>query len=270
MNTLERITVPTIRFSKVKNGHEPLTMITAYDYPGAKMVDKSGADMILVGDSLAMVVLGQPDTMCVTIEIMEHHTRAVAAAKSRALIVADMPWMTYHTSKTDAIKNAAKLIRAGASAVKLEGGAKRRKVITAISDAEIPIVGHLGLTPQSIKELGVYKVQAKSKELGDKLIQDALILQDLGVFALVLEAIPESVASAVTDELNIPTIGIGAGSSCDGQVLVFHDLLGFDIANKAKFVKTYANLEDVGSQALSQFVKDVRTGEFPSKEHTYH
>lgn len=266
----ERVTVPFVRNSKVRNGAEPLSMITAYDYPAARMVDRAGADMILVGDSLAMVVLGHADTLSVTIADMEHHTKAVAAAKPLSLIVTDMPWMSYHTTKADAVKSAARLIRAGAMAVKLEGGAKRAKVIRAICDAEIPVIGHLGLTPQSVNGMGGFKVQAKTAESAQRLVEDALAIQNAGAFAIVLEAIPDVLAKIVTAKLDIPTIGIGAGIDCDGQVLVFHDLLGFGEGKRPKFVKSYGALGALGVEALSSFVKDVRTLRFPGPEQTYH
>ena len=266
----ERVTVPFVRSSKVRNGAEPLSMITAYDFPAARMVDRAGADMILVGDSLAMVVLGHADTLSVTIADMEHHTRAVAAARPLSLIVTDMPWMSYHTTKSEAVKSAARLIRAGAAAVKIEGGAKRAKVIRAICDAEIPVVGHLGLTPQSVNEFGGFKVQAKSVEEARRLIDDAMVVQEAGAFAIVLEAIPDILAKLVTAKLEIPTIGIGAGIDCDGQVLVFHDVLGLGEAKRPKFVKSYAELATLGVEALSLFVKEVRTSRFPAPENTYH
>ena len=266
----ERVTVPFIRSSKVATGAEPLSMITAYDFPGARMVDRAGADMILVGDSLAMVVLGHADTLSVTVDEMAHHTRAVAAAQSLALVITDMPWMSYHTTKKDAVLAASKLIRAGAKAVKIEGGAKRCKVIRAICDAEIPVVGHLGLTPQSINGLGGFKVQGKDVASAQRLLDDALAVQEAGAFAVVLEAIPDTLARLVTERLEIPTIGIGAGVDCDGQVLVFHDLLGFRDSHRPKFVRSYGDFEASGVEALSQFVKDVRTKRFPSPSETYH
>ncbi len=266
----ERVTVPFVRSSKVRNGSEPLTMVTAYDFPGARMVDRAGADMILVGDSLAMVVLGHPDTLSVTVDDMAHHTKAVAAAKPMALVVADMPWMSYHTGKRDAVRAAAKLIRAGAEAVKIEGGAKRAKAIRAIVDSEIPVVGHLGLTPQSVNTMGGFKVQGKTAEAARALVDDALVVQEAGAFTVVLEGIPDALARVITDKLDIPTIGIGAGAGCDGQVLVFHDVLGITEGRRPKFVKTYAEVETIGVEALSRFVKDVRTGHFPLDEHSYH
>ncbi|CAG4934372.1 MULTISPECIES: 3-methyl-2-oxobutanoate hydroxymethyltransferase [Acidithrix] len=266
----ERVTVPSIRNSKVRLGHEPISMITAYDFPGARMVDQAGADMILVGDSLAMVVLGHKDTLSVTIDDMVHHTKAVAAADPLALIVTDMPWMSYHTGTKDAVVGASKLIRAGASAVKIEGGAIRAKVIKAIVEAEIPVVGHLGLTPQSVNKFGGFRVQAKSNEQAQALLEDAKTVEAAGAFCLVLEAIPDVVAKAVTNTLSIPTIGIGAGAQCDGQVLVFHDILGYGSKKPPKFVKRYANLEELGIEGLARYVKDVRTGHFPDDTQTYH
>jgi 3-methyl-2-oxobutanoate hydroxymethyltransferase len=266
----KKMTVPAVSARKTRNGSDPLVMVTAYDAPGARMVSEAGADMILVGDSLAMVVLGYEDTLQVTIDDMAHHTAAVARAKPDSLIVGDMPWMSYHTSKADTVANAAKLIRAGAQCVKLEGGAKRVPMVEALVDAEIPVMGHLGLTPQSMHAMGGFKVQAKQSEAALNLVADAKALQHAGCFAIVLEGVPDTVAAMVTVSLDIPTIGIGAGAATDGQVLVYHDLLGFEDRMAPKFVRRYADLGSDAVAALSSFVADVRGGEFPSEAETYH
>ncbi len=264
------MSVPAIRARKVRNGSEPLVMVTAYDAPSARIVSEGGADMILVGDSLAMVVLGYEDTLQVTIGDMAHHTAAVARAKPNSLIVGDLPWMSYHVSPAETVQNAAALIRAGAQCVKLEGGAKRVDMIEAIVDAEIPVMGHLGLTPQSMHAMGGFKVQAKSSADALRLVEEAKALEHAGCFAVVLEGIPDVVAQMVTDTLSIPTIGIGAGAGCDGQVLVFHDLLGFEDRKPAKFVRRYADLKAQAVSSVASFVTDVRGGQFPSEAETYH
>lgn len=264
------VTVPALRSHKVSTGKAPLVMVTAYDAPGARIVDDAGADIILVGDSLAMVVLGYDDTLQVTIDDMAHATAAVARAKPRALVVGDLPWLSYHLSREDTVRNAAQLVRAGAAAVKLEGGAKRVPVITALLDAEIPVMGHLGLTPQSIHALGGFKVQGKEASAVAALLDEAHALVDAGVFALVLECVPKEVARILTASLPIPTIGIGAGSDCDGQVLVFHDALGLLDRKAPKFVRRYASIREDAVAALSAFASDVRSGAFPSDAESYH
>ena len=211
-----------------KGGGAPLVMVTAYDAPSARAVDDAGVDMILVGDSVAMVVLGYDDTLHVTIDDMAHHTAAVARTKPRALVVADLPWMSYHLSRDDTVRNAAQLVRAGAGAVKLEGGRKRLDAVHAILDAEIPVMGHLGLTPQSVNAFGGFRVQGKTLDAARVIVDDAVALAEAGCFALVLECVPDAVARMVTDSVPVPTIGIGAGRHCDGQVLVYHDILGFE------------------------------------------
>jgi 3-methyl-2-oxobutanoate hydroxymethyltransferase len=263
-------TVPSVSTRKVRTGSEPLVMVTAYDAPGARVADAAGVDMILVGDSLAMVVLGYEDTLQVTIEDMAHHTAAVARAKPSALIVGDMPWMSYHVSTEETVRNAAKLVRAGAECVKLEGGSKRVPMIEALVDAEIPVMGHLGLTPQSMHAMGGFRVQAKQSEAALALVADAKALQHAGCFAIVLEGVPEEVARMVTDAVDIPTIGIGAGLHCDGQVLVYHDLLGFEDRIAPKFVRRYAELQKEAIAAVEHFCADVRGGEFPGPEESYH
>ena len=265
-----RITVPAVRATKAARGDDPLVMVTAYDAPSARVASAAGVDMILVGDSLAMVVLGYSDTLSVTIEDMAHHVAAVRRAEPHALIVGDMPWMSYHTSSEDAVRNAATLIRAGAHCVKLEGGAKRVNVVEAIVNAEIPVMGHIGLTPQSMNAMGGFKVQGKEVSAALALVQDAKALQHAGCFALVIEGVPDGVGRMVTEAIDIPTIGIGAGSACDGQVLVMHDLLGIEDRHVPKFVRRYANIGEASVNAVSQYVADVRTGAFPSPEESYH
>jgi 3-methyl-2-oxobutanoate hydroxymethyltransferase len=265
-----RMTAPAVRSRKVANGADPLVMVTAYDAPGARLVDEGGADLILVGDSLAMVVLGYEDTLQVTVEDMAHHTAAVARTKPSALVVADLPWMSYHVSAEDTVANAARLIRAGASAVKLEGGAKRAPMVRAIVDAEIPVMGHIGLTPQSLHAMGGFKVQGKDVDAALALVEDAKALVAAGVFAIVLEGVPDAVARMVTDAVPVPTIGIGAGRHCDGQVLVFHDVLGLEDRITPKFVRKYAALKADGVQAIAAFAADVRTGAFPDDSESYH
>jgi 3-methyl-2-oxobutanoate hydroxymethyltransferase len=264
------ITAPAVRTRKVAHGSEPLVMLTAYDAPSARMVDAAGADMILVGDSVAMVVLGYDDTLQVTVEDMAHHVAAVARAKPSALIVGDLPWMSYHVSVEETVRNAATLIRAGAQAVKLEGGRKRLPMIEAILDAEIPVMGHIGLTPQSVHTMGGFRVQGRDAGAALALVDAAKALAHAGCFSLVLEGIPDAVARMVTDAVDVPTIGIGAGPHCDGQVLVFHDVLGIEDRIAPKFVRRYADLRTAGVDALERFVGDVRTGAFPGAAESYH
>jgi 3-methyl-2-oxobutanoate hydroxymethyltransferase len=264
-----RVTVPAVRSRKVTAGAAPLVMVTAYDAPTARLADAADVDLLLVGDSLAMVVLGYDDTLSVTVDDMVHHTAAVGRTAPRALVVADLPWMSYHVSVEDTVRNAARLIRAGATAVKLEGGTKRLPMVRALVDAEIPVMGHLGLTPQSVHALGGFKVQGRRPEAADALVEDALPLVDAGVFALVLEAVPAAVARRVTEAVPVPTIGIGAGPACDGQVLVLHDLLGLEDRVLPRFVRRYASLRADGTEAVAAFAADVRSGAFPGPEETY-
>ncbi len=264
------LTVPGVRARKVRTGSEPLVMVTAYDAPGARMASEAGVDLILVGDSVAMVVLGYDDTLQVTVDDLAHHTGAVARAKPDCVIVADLPWMSYHVSVEDTVRNAATLIRAGAVSVKLEGGRKRLPMVHALVDAEIPVMGHLGLTPQSMHAMGGFKVQGKTHEAALELIDDARALADAGCFAIVLEGVPDEVAAMVTDAVDVPTIGIGAGPVCDGQVLVFHDVLGIEDRILPKFVRRYASLKADGVEALGAYAADVRTGRFPSADESYH
>ena len=256
-----------------------LAMITAYDAPSARVAHRAGADIILVGDSLAMVVLGYDDTLAVTVDDIAHHTAAVARGlaqseaagcqHARPLVVGDLPWMSYHVSTDETVRNAAALIRAGAGSVKLEGGVKRLPMIRAILDAEIPVMGHLGLTPQSINAFGGFKVQGKAADEASALIADALALQAAGCFAIVVEAVPDALAAEVSAVLTIPTIGIGAGPACDGQVLVWHDLLGLEDRLSPKFVRRYAELGRSAETAVAAYVDDVRSGSFPSVAESY-
>jgi len=264
------MTAPAIRNRKVRDGAEPLVMVTAYDAPGARIVDDAGVDLILVGDSVAMVVLGYDDTLQVTVDDVAHHVGAVARAKPAAFVVADLPWLSYHVSAEDTVRNAAVLIRSGAQAVKLEGGRKRLPMIEALVRAEIPVMGHLGLTPQSLHAMGGYKVQARTSQAALGLIAAAKALAHAGCFAIVLEGVPQEVATVVTDAIDVATIGIGAGAGCDGQVLVFHDLLGLEDRTPAKFVRRYASLKDDAVAAVSAFADDVRTGRFPGPAESYH
>ena len=269
-SAMSRVTAPAVRARKVRNGSDPLVMVTAYDAPGARMADEAGVDLILVGDSLAMVVLGYDDTLQVTVSDMAHHVGAVARAKPRPLIVGDLPWMSYHVSVEDTVRNAATLIKAGAQAVKLEGGVKRVPMVEAIIDAEVPVMGHIGLTPQSVNAMGGYKVQGREQSAAMALIDDAQALEAAGCFSIVMEGVPDEVARMVTDAVSVPTIGIGAGPHCDGQVLVYHDVLGIEDRITPKFVRRYADLKADAVGALSAFAADVRTGRFPAHEESYH
>jgi len=245
-------------------------MVTAYDAPGSRIADAAGVDMILVGDTLAMVVLGYDDTLQVTIDDMAHHTAAVARAQPSALVIGDLPWMSYHVDRAETVRNAAALVRAGAGAVKLEGGRKRLPMVEAIVDAEIPVMGHIGLTPQSVLAMGGFKVQGRTSEAATQLVAAAKALAHAGAFAIVLEGIPDEVARMVTDAVDVPTIGIGAGPHCDGQVLVFHDVLGIEERIRPKFVRRYARLGADATEALSRFADDVRSGAFPGPDESYH
>jgi 3-methyl-2-oxobutanoate hydroxymethyltransferase len=266
----KRMTAPSVVARK--GGEAPLVMVTAYDAPSARTVDAAGVDLILVGDSVAMVVLGYDDTLQVTTDDMAHHVGAVARTKPRALVVADLPWLSYHVNTAETVHNAARLVRAGAGAVKLEGGRKRLDSVHAILDAEIPVMGHIGLTPQSIHALGGFKVQGKELDAAKQLADDACALADAGCFAIVLECVPDAVARVITESVSIPTIGIGAGRHCDGQVLVWHDLLGFAGPDHRapKFVRSYAALEVVATEAIERFCADVRGGTYPASAETYH
>jgi 3-methyl-2-oxobutanoate hydroxymethyltransferase len=266
----KRVTAPAVRARKVRTGSEPLVMVTAYDAPGARMADEAGVDIILVGDSLAMVVLGYDDTLQVTIDDMAHHVAAVARPQPRPLIVGDLPWLSYHLSVEDTVRNAATLVRAGAQAVKLEGGRKRVPMVDAIVEAEIPVMGHIGLTPQSVHAMGGFKVQGKERGAAMALVDEARALEAAGCFSIVLEGVPSEVARMVTDSVDVPTIGIGAGPGCDGQVLVYHDLLGIEDRIMPKFVRRYASLKADSVAAIAAYAADVRSGRFPADAESYH
>ncbi len=253
-----------------KSSGRPIVMVTAYDAPTARIASDAEVDIILVGDSVANTVLGYDDTLQVTVDDMVHHVGAVARSRPEPMIVADLPWLSYHTGAADAVRNAARLVRAGAGAVKLEGGRKRVAVIEALVDTEIPVMGHLGLTPQSVHAMGGYRVQAKELEAARTLVDDAMALARAGCFAIVLEGVPASVARRVTESVPVPTIGIGAGPWCDGQVLVFHDLLGLEDRVLPKFVRRYASLKADATKALAAWTADVRNGEFPTDAESYH
>jgi 3-methyl-2-oxobutanoate hydroxymethyltransferase len=263
------ITVPRIRASKRRDGSDPLVMVTAYDAPGARIADAAGVDLILVGDSVGNNVLGYRDSLQVTIGDMVHHTAAVARAEPAPLVVGDLPWLSYHLDTADTIRNAAALIRAGAGAVKLEGGRIRVPMVEALVATEIPVMGHLGLTPQSVHAMGGYKVQGKGDVAAEALAADAKALAAAGCFAIVLEGIPESLGASLTELLDVPTIGIGAGPACDGQVLVLHDLLGLN-AVTPRFVRRYADLARAATEAVAAYAADVRSGAFPSDAESYH
>jgi len=262
------VTAPGVRARK--GSDPPLVMVTAYDAPGARIAEEAGVDIILVGDSVAMVVLGYDDTLQVTVADMAHHVGAVARGQQRALIVGDLPWMSYHVSVEETVRNAATLVRAGAQAVKLEGGRKRLPMVRGIVDAEIPVMGHIGLTPQSVHAMGGFKVQGRQVDAARALVDDAVALADEGCFAIVLEGVPDEVARLVTGAVPVPTIGIGAGRGCDGQVLVFHDLLGLEDRVLPKFVRRYASLKADAVDAIAAFAADVRAGRFPDAGESYH
>ncbi len=258
-----------ITFKNAKN-KEKLSMLTAYDYSTAKLIDESGVNAILVGDSLGMVMLGYKDTLSVTMEDMLHHTKAVARGAENALIVADMPFMSYQTSVYDAVVNAGRLIKEGhAHAVKAEGGAEIEEQVKAIVNAQIPVMGHIGLTPQSINAFGGFKVQGKTEAAARRLIENALLLEKAGAFAVVLECVPAKLAKIITEKLTIPTIGIGAGADCDGQVLVYQDMISMFGGFTPKFAKQFADVGSMMKKAFSQYSEEVKNGSFPSEEHTF-
>lgn len=259
-----------VTFQEYKNQGKKISMLTAYDYSTAKLMDEAGINAILVGDSLGNVVLGYEDTISVTMEDMIHHSSAVARGAKNAMVVTDLPFMSYQTSVYDAVVNAGRLMKEGrANAVKLEGGAEVCPQITAISNAGIPVMAHLGLTPQSINSLGGYRVQGKTEEDAQKLIDNARAVEKAGAFALVLECVPHKLAEKITKELNIPTIGIGAGKGCDGQVLVYQDMLGMYSDFTPKFVKKYANLGEIMKSAFKNYIEDLDNGNFPQQENAY-
>ena len=264
-----KVTINSIQ--EKKQQHTPITCLTAYDYATSRLVDQAGIDMILVGDSLAMVVLGYENTLPITVEEMLHHTRAVRRGVKRALVIADMPYASYHVDEKQAVKNAARFLKdGGAEAVKIEGGQKRVNLIHRLLDAEVPIMGHIGLTPQSVHMMGGYRVQGRSMKAIEGLVKDAVALDRAGVFAIVLEGIPREVARIITEEVECPTIGIGAGPDCDGQVLVFHDILNLTDREPAKFVRQYADVAALISGAVVQFKADVEAKLFPSDGESYH
>lgn len=259
-----------ITFKQSKQQGKKISMLTAYDYSTAKLMDEAGINAILVGDSLGNVVLGYEDTLSVTMEDMIHHGAAVARGAKNAMVVVDMPFMSYQASVYDAVVNAGRLMKEGrASAVKLEGGKEVCPQVKAITEAGIPVMGHLGLTPQSINALGGHRVQGKTQQAAQKLLDDARALQEAGAFAVVLECVPERLADKVTKELEIPTIGIGAGSGCDGQVLVYQDMLGMFSDFTPKFVKKFANVGQVMKEAFKSYIDEMQQGSFPSQEHCY-
>lgn len=265
-----QVTIPLL-FKKKQQG-EKITALTAYDYPTAKIVDQAGVDLILVGDSLGMVVLGYENTIPVTMEEMLHHTRAVARGVERALVVGDMPYFSFHLSPEETVRNASRFLKeAGAKAVKIEGAARKRlKLIETLVEAEIPVMGHVGLTPQSLYHLGRFKVKGNREEDAKRIVQGAENLQKAGVFAVVLECIPRELARVITERLAIPTIGIGAGPGCDGQILVFHDLVGYSNGYLPKFVKRFVELGEILPPAVASYVSEVKAGKFPGDEHSYH
>jgi 3-methyl-2-oxobutanoate hydroxymethyltransferase len=257
-------------FIEFKEKQEKITMLTAYDYSTAKMMDQAGIDTILVGDSLGMVVLGYEDTLQVTMEDMLHHTRAVSRGVKNAFVIGDMPFLSYHISVEEAVRNAGRFIKeAGANAVKLEGGQEMLAQIKGILAAKIPVVGHLGLTPQSVNVFGGFKVQGKNAEAAQQLIDDALALEAAGVCAIVLECIPTKLAKIITDKLSIPTIGIGAGQACDGQVLVINDIIGLYEDFTPKFVKAYGHVGQETKKAISAYIEEVKNLQFPEEKHGF-
>jgi 3-methyl-2-oxobutanoate hydroxymethyltransferase len=271
-----KVTVPGIleRKSAVSTRNSSpakITCLTAYDYPTARLLDEAGVDVLLVGDSLGMVVLGYENTLPVTLDEMLHHTRAVRRGTRRALLVADMPYGSYHGEPREAVRHAIRFVKeAGAEAVKVEGGERRMDLIARLVEAEIPVMGHIGLTPQSVNAFGGFRVQGKTEEAGERLLRDARAVEAAGAFAVVLESIPRELAAQITAELRIPTIGIGAGPDCDGQILVIHDLLGMSFGHKPKFARQYAGVGEIISRAAAEYCRDVQHGSFPSDDESFH
>jgi 3-methyl-2-oxobutanoate hydroxymethyltransferase len=262
--------VNIVTLLKKKKNHEKIAAVTAYDYITARIASEAGMDIILVGDSLGMVVQGHPNTLKVTMEQMIYHTRMVARAKPESLVIGDMPFAAYHVNPEESVRNAIRFIREGnAEAVKLEGGRKRFATIQAILDAEIPVMGHLGLTPQSVYKLGGFRIQGKAEEQAREMIEDALQMEKMGVFALILEAIPAELGRRITEAIKIPTIGIGAGPHCDGQILVINDLLGLSGEYQPKFARRYAKIGEDIRAALEKYIADVKEGDFPSEDESY-
>jgi len=269
-----KVTVPELlqrKATAADSAHKKITCLTAYDYPTARLMDEAGVDVVLVGDSVAMVVLGYESTLPLTMEESLHHTRAVRRGVQRALVVADMPFGTYQGDVNEALKNAVRFVKeAGAEAVKVEGGERRLEVIARLTEAEIPVMGHVGLTPQSVNAMGGYRVQGKTVGGAEQLLRDARAVEAAGAFSIVLEGIPRELAAEITKSVRIPTIGIGAGPDCDGQILVLHDLLGLTFQEPPKFARRYANVGEVISQAVREYCADVQGGSFPSDAESYH
>jgi 3-methyl-2-oxobutanoate hydroxymethyltransferase len=268
-----KITVPSLlqRKSLRPQDQIKITCLTAYDYPTARLLDEAGVEVLLVGDSLGMVMLGHETTLPVTVDEMLHHTRAVRKGTRRALVVADMPFGSYHADISESVRNAVRFVKeAGAEAVKVEGGERRLELIVRLTEAEIPVMGHIGLTPQSLHAMGGFKVQGKTPDAAEHLIRDARAVEAAGAFAIVLEGIPRELAALITRELRIPTIGIGAGPDCDGQILVVNDILGLTFSSVPKFARQYANLAELISSAAREYCTDVRRGSFPSDAESYH
>ena len=263
--------ITILDLQRMKDEGQKITMLTAYDYPTARILDGSGVDILLVGDSVGNVMLGLDNTLPVTVEEMIHHTKPVTKASKNAMVVIDMPFMSYQTSIEDARANAGRMIKeSGAEAVKLEGGVLMEDTIKAIADIDIPVMAHIGLTPQSVHRMGGYRVQGKEEKQREKLLADALAVERAGAFSVVLEVIPDKLAQEISESLKIPTIGIGAGVKCDGQVLVVNDLLGLSGEFRPKFVKKYVKLEEIISNAVKEYVSEVRAGTFPADEHAFH
>ena len=257
-------------FAEMKKNGEKITMLTAYDYSTAKLMDEAGINAILVGDSLGMVMMGYEDTISVTMEDMIHHTACVARGAKNALVVGDMPFLSYHENASQAVHNAGRLLKEGrAQAVKLEGGAHVKEQIKAITDAQIPVMAHIGMTPQSVNAFGGFKVQGKGLDAAKRILEDAYIVQEAGAFAVTLECVPEALATLITEKLDIPTIGIGAGAGCDGQVLVYQDALSIYSDFTPKFVKHFANVGEVMRQGIASYIEETKSGTFPAAEHTF-
>jgi 3-methyl-2-oxobutanoate hydroxymethyltransferase len=268
-----KITVPSLLHRKTLAPQDTtkITCLTAYDYPTARLLDEAGVEVLLVGDSLGMVMLGHETTLPVTVNEMLHHTRAVRKGTKRALVVADMPFGSYHSDLGESVRNAVRFVKeAGAEAVKVEGGERRLELIARLTESEIPVMGHVGLTPQSLHAMGGFKVQGKTPDAAEQLVRDARAVEAAGAFAIVLEGIPRELAALITRELRIPTIGIGAGPECDGQILVIHDLLGLSFNPLPKFARQYTNLSEIISSAAREYCTDVRRGSFPSDAESYH
>jgi 3-methyl-2-oxobutanoate hydroxymethyltransferase len=271
----EKITVPELlqrkSFAADSSNRKKISCLTAYDYPSARIVDEAGVDVVLVGDSVSMVVLGYDSTLPLTLEEALHHTKAARRGVHHALVVADMPYGSYHGDMNEALKNAMRFVKeAGAEAVKVEGGERRLELIAKLSEAEIPVMGHIGLTPQSVNAFGGYRVQGKTPSAAEQLLRDARSVEAAGAFAIVLEGIPRELAGEITRSVRIPTIGIGAGPDCDGQILVLHDMIGLTFQTPPKFARRYANVGDIIASAVKEYCADVQSGSFPSDAESYH